>query len=107
MQLPEELKQQMGDGNPDRKYTKHDYVLSYINHNEEVTVDELLVYLWAQTGEVTLRSYLHTVLKRLRDRGLIASTQFGKGKSSVYRIVGAGSAEARPFVPARSEPFAQ
>lgn len=102
LELPEELKAQMGDGNPDRPYSKHDLVLCYIAHNKEVTADELLVYLWAQTGKVTLRSYLHTVLKRLRDKKVIDSQQFAKGKSSTYTITPSGEKEARPFVPAMS-----
>lgn len=107
MELPEELKAQMGDGNPDKPYTKHELVLAYINRNKEVTVDELLVYLWAMTGKVTRRSYMHMVLKRLRDRNEIESEQFAKGKSSVYRITEQGAKDARPFKPAGVEAFAK
>lgn len=100
IELPEELKAQMGDGNPDRGYSKHDFVLSYINKNREVTVDELLVYLWLTHDKtVTARSYLHSILKRLRDQGLIKSTQFAKGKSSTYTITTSGESAARPFIP--------
>ena len=95
--LPEALKQQMGDHNPDKAYTKRDYVLSYIVRNGEAVVDELLVYLWHMTGEVTSRSYLHGMLKSLRDDDRIESTQFGQGKSSTYRATSAGEDKARPF----------
>ena len=98
MELPAALKAQMGAGNPDRPYTKHEYVLSHIVRNHETTVDTLLIYLWAVTGEVTRRSYLHTVLKRLRDSGLIESTQFAQGKSSSYRATEKGRKQARPFM---------
>lgn len=98
MELPAALKAQMGTGNPDRPYTKHEYVLSYIVRNHETTVDEMLIYLWAISGEVTGRGYLHTVLKRLRDTNLIESTQYALGKSSTYRATEHGRKAARPFM---------
>ena len=96
--LPEKLKEQLGDLNPDKDYTTADYLLSFIVHIDEAMVDAMLVYLWRVTGKITIRTYVHARLKKLRDEGLIESTQYARGKSTTYRPTPAGEAAARPYV---------
>ena len=99
--LPKELTDQMGGDpyrDPDRKYTATDLVLTYIaNQPDGVLTNDLLVYLWEQTGKVTSRAYLYHILVTLRKRGQIYTQDMsapGKARSFIDE---AGRDAARPL----------
>ena len=96
--IPKELKTQLAKSAGPQEYTKHDLVLAYLNKHGEASIDDLLVYLWVISGAVTERGYLHTVVKRLRDRGRISSQSFAEGKTTKYFITDIGRAAARPYL---------
>jgi len=67
--LPPELAEQLVGRT---EHNTHDLTMAYMNERGPATIDELLVYLYRVTGKVTSRDYMYQVLKRLRDRNLIA-----------------------------------
>lgn len=99
MSLPKELQDQLGGKEkPDRPYNTHDLALSYIANNDGVTANDLLIYLWAMTKKVTSRNYLYHVLRRLRNRGLIETTNRSIPLRAKHICTPKGFTNARPFM---------
>ena len=99
--LPKELTDQLGGEpyrDPARKYTATDLVLSYIASTPDgVLTNDLLLYLWEQTGKVTSRAYLYHILVILRKRGFIYTQDMSKPGKARSFIEGAGRDAARPL----------
>lgn len=105
--LPKELKKQMGGvefRDPDRPYTTHDLVLSYISYHTApplksrgVSANDLLEYVWLMTGKVASRGYIYRVLTTLRQRGHITTKGSHKPGKARNFSTGLGRHEARPY----------
>ena len=103
--LPDKLLKQMSSvPRPDRPYTLHDLVLSYIAaHPDGANANDLLVYLWESTGKVTVRAYVYQTIFRLRKRGVITTKNSGVPNKARNYITARGAREARPFLEINNE----
>lgn len=100
--LPQELLDELGGQLSDeRKYTAHDHVLAYIaDAIDGAGANEILVYLYyAQDRKVTKRSYLYSVLSRLRKADLIMTSGMSNAHGKALNFAtDKGIACARPVI---------